>query len=599
MKKIKINDIHLALWNPRFETIDKLDFDYVKYFNKWDKNYSLQEEALKISELIKENIGKYKELFDSVKAFFDSNYEKIKLIKSKDSYIVVDGNRRISCLKILMNYEKYQKCIYEILKGEINVESTNEFISKLSVLYMFIEQNKSEFVKPTKILLNFDEYTIYSSNNQISNFVLNKYYIKNSIGYLPWNKGKYYYDIWTIFNNERLFNLADINNKKIAQIFGKDKKKIYEDYKKAAFLFQLFSEPSSKNRELSIRDYFISIPPEQYDPANISQMIENLILYINKNIGVKKHIYLYFDAKNRWYINKGHFEIKNILKFINELRESELQISKFNKKEIGDAVSIFYKHLNLINDKEANLNKVEFVNNFLFMSENELRKVRSISKNTNILNLIDERLYQFSISQSIIENLEVKKADILIKWNTELEKDISFKESKLFINIIQLSIKPMLEFIVKLMVFNGISEYKSNFEYLKFINSLLTDKDINKNSLTDIKDHLFDSKISLLTNIDKLCENKVFRNIFNQFFNRTLDIKEFYNFISENWEWINSKINNITAKDFKIPVETYKRLISKNNEILLKFLLTILRNLNKNMINKLSSVVNKTKQWAK
>lgn len=104
MKEIKINDIHLALWNPRFETIDKLDFDYVKYFNKWDKNYSLQEEALKISELIKENIDKYKELFDSVKEFFHSNYEKIKLIKSKNTYIVVDGNRRISCLKILMNY---------------------------------------------------------------------------------------------------------------------------------------------------------------------------------------------------------------------------------------------------------------------------------------------------------------------------------------------------------------------------------------------------------------------------------------------------------------------------------------------------------------
>ncbi|QRI44061.1 hypothetical protein [Mycoplasma phage sp.] len=96
-----------------------------------------------------------------------------------------------------------------------------------------------------------------------------------------------------------------------------------------------------------------------------------------------------------------------------------------------------------------------------------------------------------------------------------------------------------------------------------------------------------------------MCENKVFRNSFNQFFNRTSDIKDFYNFISENWEWINSKINNITAKDFKIAVETYKRLISKNNEILLKFLLTILVNLNKNMINKLASVVNKTKQWAK
>nr|QWS78953.1 hypothetical protein [Mycoplasma anserisalpingitidis] len=599
MKEIKINDIHLALWNPRFETIDKLDFDYVKYFNKWDKNYSLQEEALKISELIKENIDKYKELFDSIKAFFHSNYEKIKLIKSKDSYIVVDGNRRISCLKILMNYEKYQKCIYEILKGEINVESTNEFISKLSVLYIFIEQNKNEFVKPTKILLNFNEYTIYSSNNQILNLVPNKDYRKNSIGYLPWNKGKYYYDIWTIFNNERLFNLADIDDKKISQIFGKDKKMIYEEYKKAVFLFQLFSEPASKNRELSIRDYFILIPPEQYDPVNISQMIENLILYINKNVDVKKHINLYFDAKNRWYINKGHFEIKNILKFINELRESELQISKFNKKEIGDSISIFYKHLNLINDKQANLNKEEFVNNFLFMSENELRKVRSISKNTNILNLIDERIYQFSISQSIIKNLKVKKVDILIKLASKLEEDISFKESKSFINTIQLSIKPMLELIVKLMVFNGIYEYKSDVEYLKFINSFLTDKDINKKSLNDIKDHLFDSKISLLTNIDKLWENKVFRNSFNQFFNRTSDIKDFYNFISENWEWINSKIKNITGKDFKIAVETYKRLISKNNEILLKFLLTILINLNKNMINKLASVVNKTKQWAK
>ncbi|QDY87081.1 hypothetical protein FRW55_02850 [Mycoplasma anserisalpingitidis] len=55
----------------------------------------------------------------------------------------------------------------------------------------------------------------------------------------------------------------------------------------------------------------------------------------------------------------------------------------------------------------------------------------------------------------------------------------------------------------------------------------------------------------LLTNIDKLCENKVFRNSFNQFFNITSDIKDFYNFISENWEWINSEINNIFTKDFK------------------------------------------------
>lgn len=630
MKQISINDIHLALWNPRFETIDKLEFDYIKYFNKWDKNYSLQEEALKISELIKENIDKYKELFDSVKAFFRSSYEKIQLIKSENSYIVIEGNRRISCLKILMNYDKYQKFIYELLKGEINVESTNEFISKLSILYMFIEQNKLEFNVPIKTFLNLDEYVLYSSNEHIANSLFSKHSATTPIGFVAWNKGKYYYDLWSIFNKENWYSLEDINENKSLELFSKNKRGIFEDYKKATFLFQLYNLSFSKQNELTLKDYFVSIPPTAFEPNNVNQTLRNIILYIDKSADVKKYVNLTFEPITRCYINKGIFNIKNILEFIDELRMNDLQTSKFDMKKVSDMVSIFYKHLNLDEKKYDTWTQKDFINNFMFMSENELSSIKRKYKNTNISSLIEERLYQFKVSESIIKDLKAKKADVLVELVLQIEHNTNYKDSKFFINAIHSSIRTILEYIMKLIVYKGITKYHKNSEnYLEFmkiiapesynkyviiddevqqrlIQSLLTNKILktSDNKLSwerEVFRYILSMNKGRLSKLDELCKNEIFKKSFREFFNDNLNINDFNYFMTVNWDWINSMIHRVYLQDFEATINIYSKLISKNNEILLEFLTKILKNLNKSVINKLVKEINNSsdKNWTK
>ncbi|MFV8473294.1 hypothetical protein [Mycoplasma sp. 4F] len=108
-----IDELHLALWNPRFETVDEFKFDFIKHFTNEDNCYKLDKEIELISELFVESPKEFKKLFESIYKKFYAKNEKIQLIKNKNNYIVIEGNRRISCLKILANFDVYYNYLSE------------------------------------------------------------------------------------------------------------------------------------------------------------------------------------------------------------------------------------------------------------------------------------------------------------------------------------------------------------------------------------------------------------------------------------------------------------------------------------------------------
>ncbi|QDY88262.1 hypothetical protein [Mycoplasma anserisalpingitidis] len=634
--RINLDNIHLAIWNPRFETIDKLEFNFMDVFKLHDKNYSTKTEIEKISELYNENRQNFYELFYSIKDRFHSVNEKIQFIKNDDHYIVIEGNRRLSCLLIMKNIDKYIELIPKLTDNNINEESINPYIEKLSKLYLFLLSIKDKIdTQNIKEYLDFDEYYVFTKNEDISNSLFIKHTPAKPVGQLPWNKGKYYYDIWTMFNNEKWFEQEDIDEEKTRFLFSKSKNAMFSDYKKAAFLVKFFTY--IKDDDAILRDEMINTQPTAFEPDFIRNTIKSTLNLIDDNLNYKDFYDLEFDAKSRDYINNGQFKLEHVFSFIKELKENNMQTTRFNTDNKNEIIDIFFNHLNL-NIVNEDISKKEFLNKFMLMSQNELKSYKKIIRTKKVIDLIDCRLTQFHYSNGIIKDLKKRKADVLIELINQIHHNTNFEKSKFFINAIQSSIRTIIEYVIKLIVFNAIKNCVTfDNEYLEFckilnhkINSpiryisktekasltyaLLFDsqvdipenqeileedelddeenKEVKNSQLRKIFKNLLKSDNGVLKTLEKLCTNNVFIKSFYDFFEDKLSISDFYLFVNSNWTTINTFIHKIFLKDFTKTVDIYKKITLNNNKILKNFL-EIIQKLKFNIVNEVIDEINK------
>ncbi|QRN65348.1 hypothetical protein [Mycoplasma phage MGyu-2021a] len=596
MKEIQIEKIHLANWNPRFNNINKMNYDFVDKFTKMDKNYSLETEINIIAELLNDDYNSFLELFQSIsKKCYLPLHNHLYLIKNKENYIVIDGNRRVACIKLLKNYQKYYEYIDKYLKNNNN--NKNSYTKKLTELFEFINsqiisKDISKFnIKDT---LSTSEYELRSNNLDISNLIFAKNQNQNEqVGGLNWRIGKYYYDIWTIFNNEKWFKTSDFEKTDARILFNRFSKELYRDYKQSALIIQYLNslKISEKDLEYEIRNIK---EVEHLTIKNINYLIKQILYSLNRKLKTEKYINLKFDETKRKYINLGVLDIDKIFYFINESIKKQYLLNDLTICRLWDANKFFEKIFN-ISEPVLIQTKKDFMENFNFLSESELKRLKNEVKDENILKLIVLRLQYFNYSEIIIKQLYNMNAHNILTFlfpEKEQNENKLVEFSSLFAKDTAKYSKLVLEFILKMIIYEALKS-KENYnkvEHISFYNKvinkmnnkLISTFEIFDNDLISIfYNRILPTELSELKNRNDIFGNKIFNDTFKTFFNEEIDVYKILNFID--------KLNNaprifnlnIHTGDFNKHVKSICEIIKNNNNIL-KDLLHIICGIRRN-----------------
>lgn len=596
MKEIQIEKIHLANWNPRFNNINKINYDFMNKFIKMDKNYSLETEINIIAELLNDDYNSFLELFHSIsKKCYLPFHNHLCLIKTEENYIVIDGNRRVACIKLLKNYQKYYEYIDEYLKN--NKNNKNSYTKKLIELFEFINsqiisKDISKFnIKDT---LSTSEYELRSNNLDISNLIFAKNQNQNEqVGGLNWRIGKYYYDIWTIFNNEKWFKTSDFEKTDARILFNRFSKELYRDYKQSALIIQYLNslKVSEKDLEYEIRN----IKEVEYlTIKNINYLIKQILYSLNRKLKTEKYINLKFDETKRKYINLGVLDIDKIFYFINESIKKQYLLNDLTICRLWDANKFFEKIFN-ISEPVLIQTRKDFMENFNFLAESELKRLKNEVKDENILKLIVLRLQYFNYSEIIIKQLYNMNAHNILTFlfpEKEQNENKLVEISSLFVKDTAKYSKLVLEFILKMIIYEALKskENHNRVEHISFYNKVINKMDnklistfgIFDNDLISIfYNRILPTELSELKNRNDIFGNKIFNDTFKTFFNEEIDVYKILNFID--------KLNNaprifnlnIHTGDFNKYVKSICEIIKNNNNIL-KDLLHIICGIRRN-----------------
>lgn len=636
-----IEDLHIALYNPRFELIDKLNFDFIESFKIYDKKYTKNSELNAIIDLYNEDTANFEELFRSVSQDFYSVNEKVQLIKLDEHFIVIEGNRRISCLKIINNIDVYLNILKEYHSLEHgSIFDTKEDKKKNSFFKFLFKIKDFNLNKKLTTKINESNFTILENNEDISNSLFKKHLSGETIGYQPWNKGKYFFDIWKIFVNENWKTFEDINKNahKINKLFNTNTTKIWNDYKESCFIIQFLNKDNDLSEE-EIRTKIIEIKPTAFQTNFISTTLKGILQNIDKNIEIDKYYKIDFIENKRVWRNQGEFDLNSVFHLMEDLYFKKMHSTRLKLENIEKMKEIFYKYITI---KPIYSHKKDFLDNFLKWSLNDLEQIQKNFDNIDYINdntkkLVNKRIDQYNLSISI--NDELKKANIPA-LNNLIEQIIYNSKTEgesYFINAIQSAIRTICEYIMKIIIFYSIENYNKENEYdifeinnfekeiigddkiyqknkknksfsikydtpkskEKLLISLLTDYSHNfylepeekvENFYSRIFKNILSSKLGKLEKLNKLKDNLIFINSMKSFFKKDY-YKEFIDFLNEYFVKTHNHIHKTYLSDFDKTINYYEYVVKEHNQILKKFI-DILRILNIDFFRKYVSSIN-------
>ena len=107
-KEIKLSSLKLSRFNPRYETVEKLNGKYL--VDLIIKDYKL-EEQIAVEKLYswEGDLSDFLSLLQAIKDYgFLKEEGEIILVKVEDLYVVAEGNRRIWALKLITEALEWQ-----------------------------------------------------------------------------------------------------------------------------------------------------------------------------------------------------------------------------------------------------------------------------------------------------------------------------------------------------------------------------------------------------------------------------------------------------------------------------------------------------------
>ena len=245
-KEIKLSSLKLSSFNPRYETVEKLNGKYL--VDLIIKDYKL-EEQIAVEKLYswEGDLSDFLSLLQSIKDYgFLKEEGEIILVKVEDLYVVAEGNRRIWALKLITEALEWQ--FFENQYDNTNEDPNDDpdqsfnFKKKLKnnsnkiekILFDFKSEGSKNETEVEVIVYDLSE--LKKSNNKSDEF-LRLIYSRNlegiqKRGKRPWGRGKYFADLL-------LQNASGLSPKKLktSSFFtGVEPEKLKRDYGYALFV---------------------------------------------------------------------------------------------------------------------------------------------------------------------------------------------------------------------------------------------------------------------------------------------------------------------------------------------------------------------------
>lgn len=427
---VKIEQIYLAKNNPRY-TLIKIN-ENLKDFISQDTEGDYDEKEIFSSLLSQE--GDYSDLLKLLNSIYENDftnkYDPIYLIKTKQKFVVAEGNRRIMCLKLI--------------NGDLKLEEKHNFLNG------FVKNIIAEINEPfsprnnykncvnlinkirEKLLSDQKAITVYcrvvEDEAELWSILYNdKHLTGERTGLRKWSRGKYFADLINIFP-------TGINEKskaftKIKQNFQRDLNKIKEDYKNALFIYSIIdvAKFESKfingnpwaaifNNENILEEMIliegISALELKHSFAKIRKIICEEILNIDLKIFEKEYFAIDFPETENFVIDFSEKKIKteNLLNFIYKKWKAKIITTRQIAKE---------KYQDFINDLLVLLDGKNYLNS---LTREELQKINFFNlSNVALDNIIKANIIQHPDLVEIFQsykNIKQKNQEF-IKWAKE------------------------------------------------------------------------------------------------------------------------------------------------------------------------------------
>ena len=586
---IKIENLELSLSNPRNHIIE--NDDYITEMRNKNKDYSDVKELEAIMFLIKDDYKKYKSLLENIidkdyglvdewiGIFEKENSKKDKEKNDNKKYIVFEGNRRISILKLLNNNNKTK--FLDLIKRD---DFTDEDRKNLRNIYNFandLMNTKNDYTVITSLKSNF--YKIYDDNEKITQFLYNRHINGRKIGSSEWNRGKYFLDIINYFNRKNIIStesniLDETALKSAASRFYKNFNSLKNDYNDAVFVYQVVSNNFFKNNKYDVHEIEkflienkISALQTNFAKSYLKNIFENL--FINSKIDNKINLSSFFNPKIRKNskipgLNENYFnEIKdkdvieafdngeNLLTLLSKFlfnsydyrindetiknKRFQLLTTRWNNKNKDKIIELF------INDVLANSNS-EFIKRCLNSANNVYKKmfINVVSKHPD-LNQEKEELCIIEEKEKSISRLSSKFQNLFsfIPFLRDLINQLKVNTEKGFWHATLATIRTLTNYLMKLAFLNELENTKScedKFEKVKTIISLEKDNFKEKDWEFVTKETNITKKEELWKLISYLIKSNFF--IGNSNINEVLSKRDLEIILNENF---NSKIKQI------------------------------------------------------
>lgn len=547
-KEIKLTDINLTKINPMFHSISWQDKDYSIIDNilKENSNYNDENELEIIMDYYFNDPEKFEELFDYIIYSKNFKIEEIHLIKNSEKWIVFDGNRRISCLKIIENIDKYFKILAEkhstnnkqCKKNSQDEDELNNSSKNLCLFFDFLSKLKNNKSKNDElkyklnesIKLEKEEYKIHRDDSLLLELWNNRY--KNEIkktGHKPIPKINFYLHVFLpikddmfekgeyIKNKINNNNNADTNVKEFIKNLNDDD--LYKYYKSLFLIIQIFSNISKNQNDINTD--IVLKQKINWDekrilnfPSDVKQILKESMEYFFKHDGkIKKRLKitnvlnLSFDYEKREFKNNENFQMKDIIKFINDLKEKNLLIQdkKITKNNLKERNKIFLE--NFVNNK----NYFEDIVIHISTEQDFWRLLYLCRKDQELIEFLKEYYLEnkknfspsfekikwdeidsfFSHWDRMIDEINdfikyTKKEDknnVLVELYKQIEHN--GKPKKLFINAFSSGIRTLVEYIAKLIIVECLYRMDSSDEdeFCKYFNLKKYDVNLNDQQL--------------------------------------------------------------------------------------------------------------------
>lgn len=468
LPNLQMKDIRLSSQNPRYTTLKSIQDDLKKIITSSQNDDQNQTK----NQLLRYE-GDFLDLKNLLQSIldigFDSTTENILLVKHNNSYFVAEGNRRIMSLKFVLD---------ELVIDELNKIQSIEHIENLqleddSKSENYKDRRGSNYKRVLELIKqikekNFDfvvHVKIVKDSRELWRIIYTKHIVGERPGMRKWNRGKYFTDILSFFENGIKEN-GDLF-KEIRTLLQREPSVIMEDFKHAQFVKEVLKR--AKIYPVSLEEVTDKMVYEKMKQMKISALQYNFSLkrikdaakeilnidniYFEKNFlgfTFKKDNLLHFDVDNK---------LDSILKFIYWNFSRGIITTRPIKSQDKNNFNLGVKNILMgtaINTKESQPpERLKELNSFDY----SIAQLKEIVKVWRLKNTDDTEIKRFEITQKIKENNEklrnVKTFEVKILSNKEpknvfqiLRNQYFHNEEHSFLNAMGSTIRSILEQII-------------------------------------------------------------------------------------------------------------------------------------------------------